>query len=149
MAASFPTKTDFVNGDVLVAGDLNQIGENVNDLDVRVITQELLFAAGRPIQEGDAGKLLVTTGTAAVNVTIPDRLVHNFEPGQRFDVVQGTEFLVNIQSVAEEPADFELLGKGASASPTYAFKLDNQYSACTLIYLFANTWLIVGDIEEV
>jgi len=41
MSASFPAKTDFVDGDVLSAAEVNQIGENLNDLDGRILPPAL------------------------------------------------------------------------------------------------------------
>jgi hypothetical protein len=146
MAASFPTKTDFVNGDVLLAGDLNQIGENVNDLELRIITQPILTAAGKTLAPGDAGKLLITTGTSPVEVKIPDRLVHEFQPGQRFDVVQGTIHQITVEATGA-PEDFELLAKG-QAAPYATRKSNGVHTAFTLIYLFFNSWLMVGDIDS-
>jgi len=50
MSASFPAKTDFVDGDVLSAAEMNQIGENLNDLDSRIVPSEspigLILALG-------------------------------------------------------------------------------------------------------
>jgi hypothetical protein len=154
MAASFPTKDDFVDGDVLAAADVNQVAENVNDLNSREIAldtrvdgveadaKKVTFNAQTDttytLALTDAGKLVTLSNAAAITLTVPAEATVAFPSGSRVDIVQLGAGQVEVDSAAGVTVD----AKDANN------KLAGQYSAATLIYLGSDDWLMIGDLDS-
>jgi hypothetical protein len=154
MAASFPTKDDFVDGEVLSAADVNQVAENVNDLNTREIALDIrvdgVEADAKKVtfndQTGttytlalsDAGKLVTLSNASAITLTVPDEATVVFPSGSRVDIAQlgaGQVTVVGASGVDVDAKD----GND---------KLFGQYSAATLIYLGSDDWLMIGDLDS-
>jgi hypothetical protein len=140
MAASFPAKTNFVNGDVLFAAEVNQIGENLNDLDTRAKRVVLNAQTGTTytLALSDAGKLLTLTNAATITLTVPDEATVAFPTGSRVDIVQLGAGQVEIDPASGVTVD----AKNGDD------KLAGQYSAATLIYLGSDDWIMIGDLDS-
>ena len=154
MSASFPTKTNFVDGDVLAAADVNQIGENVNDLDGRFGSVDTRIdgveADAKKVtfndQTGttytlaltDAGKLVTLSNAAAITLTVPAEATVAFPLGSRVDIVQLGAGQVEIDPAAGVTVD----AKDGND------KLADQFSAATLIYQGSDNWLLIGDLDS-
>jgi hypothetical protein len=161
MAASFPTKDDFVDGDVLSAADVNQIGENVNDLNSREIAvgvridgvdtridgveadaKKVTFNAQTgttyTLALSDAGKLVTLDNAATITLTVPAEATVVFPTGSRVDIVQLGAGQVEVDPAAGVTVD----AKDGDD------KLFGQFSAATLIYLGSDDWLMIGDLDS-
>jgi uncharacterized protein (AIM24 family) len=140
MAASFPTKDDFVDGDVLAAADVNQVAENVNDLDSRAKSSTFNAQTGTTytLALSDAGKLVTLSNASGITLTVPTNASVAFPTGSRVDIAQlgaGQVTVVGAAGVDVEARD----GND---------KLFGQYSAATLIYLGSDDWLMIGDLDS-
>ncbi len=154
MAASFPTKDDFVDGDVLSAADVNQVAENVNDLNTREIAvgvridgveadaKKVTFNAQTgttyTLALSDAGKLVTLSNASAITLTVPAETTVVFPTGSRVDIAQlgaGQVTVVGASGVSVDAKDGD-------------DKLAGQYSAATLIYLGSDDWLMIGDLDS-
>jgi hypothetical protein len=154
MAASFPTKDDFIDGDVLAAADVNQIAENLNDLDAREIalgvridgveadSKKVAFnvqtGTTYTLVLGDAGKLITLNNGSAITLTVPAEATVVFPTGSRVDIAQLGAGQVTIASAG---------GVTVNAKDGDN-KLDGQYSAATLIYRGSDVWLMIGDLSS-
>jgi hypothetical protein len=161
MAASFPTKDDFVDGEVLNAADVNQVAENVNDLNTREIAvgaridgvdtridgveddaKKVTFNAQTgttyTLALSDAGKLVTLSNASAITLTIPAETTVVFPTGSRVDIAQlgaGQVTVVGASGVDVDAKDGD-------------DKLLGQFSAATLIYLGSDDWLMIGDLDS-
>lgn len=154
MSASFPAKTDFLNGDVLAAADVNQIGENLNDLDGRFgavdtridgveaelakVTFNNQTGTSYTLALADAGKLVTLDNAATITLTVPDNATVAFATGARIDIVQLGDGQVEI-----DPAGGVTVDSSGGDD-----KLAGQYSAATLIYRGSDEWLLIGDLDS-
>jgi hypothetical protein len=134
MAASFPTKTDFTNGDVLFADEVNQIGENVNFLERYTFNTQT--GTTYTLAVTDAGKLVTLSNAAGITLTVPAETTAAFATGQRIDISQ----LGAGQVTVAEAAGVTVNSKDANK------KLAAQYSAATLVYQGSDNWLLIGDL---
>jgi hypothetical protein len=140
MPASFPTKDDFSDGDVLAAADVNQVAENVNDLDSRAKSSTFNAQTGTTytLALSDAGKLVTLSNASGITLTVPTNASVAFPTGSRVDIAQlgaGQVTVVGAAGVDVEAKD----GND---------KLFGQYSAATLIYLGSDDWLMIGDLNS-
>lgn len=83
----------------------------------------------------DAGKLVTVNKSTAVNVTVDSSL--GLSAGQKIDIAQLGAGQITI------------VASGTTVNGTPTLKLRTQYSACTIICLSTNNYLVIGDMASV
>jgi hypothetical protein len=140
MAASFPTKNDYIDGDVLFSADVNQIADNINDLNTRVSAPPVIFNAQTgttyTLALTDAGKLVELLNAASITLTVPTNASVAFPVGSRIDLLATGAGQVTVAAAG----GVTLNSSGA------ANKLKQTWSAATLIKRATNTWVLIGEL---
>lgn len=83
----------------------------------------------------DTGKLVTVNKATAVNVTVDGSL--GLSAGQKIDIAQLGAGQITI------------VASGTTVNGTPTLKLRTQYSACTIICLSSNNYLVIGDMASV
>jgi hypothetical protein len=138
MAASFPSKTNFANGEVLFATDVNQLAENVNDLNDRSkqVVTNAQTGTTYTLALADAGKLIELSNVAAITLTIPTNTSVAFPVGSRIDILATNTGKVTVAGAS---------GVTLNSSDGNV-KLLNQWSAASVVKRATDTWVLIGEL---
>lgn len=101
-----------------------------------VVPQNYKTSTAYTLELVDIGTILLMDNSSPVTVTIPNSSSVSFPTGARIDIFQSGAGQVTITPAA---------GVTRLSSGTKS-KLSGQFSAATLIYNGANTWLLIGDL---
>ena len=135
--ATWPAKTDFVNGDVLTAEQMNDIGDELNDLYDGVMSFNAQTGTTYTLVAGDVGKFVTTSNASAVTVTVPPSV---FAAGD----------MINLQSIGVGLTSFAA-GAGVTITSTGATSaapiLRAQFSAAAIVCTASDVFTIIGDLS--
>lgn len=139
MATGFPTKANYVAGDVLTATNMNDLSGTLN-LAVGYMSVNTQTADYTPVLADGYQVLIAMNKATAINFTIPTNASVAFPVGTVLTILNIGAGTATIKAVT--PGTTTVLSAGSTAAqPTLA-----QYKSCVAIKTATDTWYVVGAV---